>query len=89
MKTKSREGVRRSSLASGAVAAFMLLSVSPRDVTYSSMPFPGAQASDLTAVQHGNAIINRYNNDGCIYNIGCHERPIGHFIVSNDIKDIP
>ena len=87
MKNKSRDGgARRTSLASDAIAAFMLLSVYQQDIKNSEMSFSGAEASDLTVVHHGNAILNMYNdNDGCIYNIGCLERPIGHFVVSIDL----
>ena len=75
MKSPSRDATRRASVAS----AIMLLS---------PLCFPGAQASDLTVINHSSAILNMYNNDGCIHNIGCHERPIGHFIVSNILEDI-
>ena len=83
---KSRDGrTRRNSLASDAIAAFMLLSVYQQDIKNSRL-FSGAEASDLTVVHHGNAILNMYNqNDGCIYNIGCLERPISHAVVSNHL----
>ena len=88
MKSESRDvpvirkRERRTSVASDAITAIMLISVYQQ--SQSPLWFPGAQASDLTVIQHSNAIINMYNNDACIHNIGCHERPIGHFIVSTD-----
>jgi hypothetical protein len=87
MKSKSRTcSARRSSLASDAIAVFMLLSVYLHDVKNSQMSFSGVEASGFTVAHQGNAILNMYNqNDGCIYNIGCLERPIGHFVVSNHL----
>ena len=87
MKSKSRTGgARRSFLASDVIAAIMLLSVYQQDVKNSQMSFSGAEASGFTVAHQGNAILNMYNqNDGCIYNIGCLERPIGHFVVSNHL----
>ena len=88
MKSESRDvpvirkRERRTSVASDAITAIVLISVYQQ--SQSPLWFPGAQASDLTVIQHSNAIINMYNNDACIHNIGCHERPIGHFIVSTD-----
>ena len=84
MESRARDvpkRTRRTSVASDAVTAIMLLSVYQQ--SQSPLCFPGAQASDLTVIQHSNAIINMYNNGGCIHNIGCHERSIGHFIVSS------
>ena len=75
-----RRRERTTSVASDAITAIMLISVYQQ--SQAPLWFPGAQASDLTVIQHSNAIINMYNNDACIHNIGCHERPIGHFIVS-------
>ena len=87
MKNKSRDGgARRTSLASDAIAAFMLLSVYQQDIKNSQISFSGVQASDLHSVHHGNSILNMYNeNEGCIYNIGCLEAPTGHFVVSNHV----
>ena len=75
-----RRRERRTSVASDAITAIMLISVYQQ--SQSPHWFPGAQASDLTVIQHSNAIINMYNNDACIHNIGCHEPSIGYFIVS-------
>ena len=81
MKAQSRDATRRSSVASDAIAAIMLLSVYQQ--SQSPLFFPGVQASDLTVIHDSNNIINMYNHDtSCIHNIGCHERPVGHFIVS-------
>ena len=86
MKSQSRDvpvirrRERRTSVASDAITAIMLISVYQQ--SQSPHWFPGAQASDLTVIQHSNAIINMYNNDACIHNIGCHERSIGYFMVS-------
>ena len=80
MKAQSRDATRRSSVASDAIAAIMLLSVYQQ--SQSPLFFPGVQATDTNVIHHSNTIINMYNRDTCIHNIGCHERPVGHFIVS-------
>ena len=69
----SRDTTRRSSLSSDAVKAFVLLFVFQLDGKKSLINFPVAQASDLPVNQH---VINLYNNDACIHNYGCHERPV-------------
>ena len=76
MKAKSSGRTRKTSVVSDAVAAFALLTIYKEVEKCSSLFFPGASASDLAVNQHSNAIINMYNNDECIHNIGCHERPV-------------
>ena len=76
MKAKSSGRTRQTSVVSDAVAAFALLTIYKEVQKCSPLFFPGASASDLAVNQHSNAIINMYNNDECIHNIGCHERPV-------------
>ena len=76
MKAKSSGRTRQTSVVSDAVAAFALLTIYKEVQKCSPLFFPGVSASDLAVNQHSNAIINMYNNDECIHNIGCHERPV-------------
>ena len=81
MKSKSGDAGRRTFFASDLLAAFVLLCFYQQNVK------GGVQASDLIVTQHSNAIISMYNNDACIRNIGCHERPL-HILLDVSILTI-
>ena len=63
-------------IVSDVVATIISLFICKEDIQYSTLAFPGAIASDLSANQHATDVINSYHSVDCVHHIGCLERPV-------------